>query len=409
MSIWYPYTQHETMSDPLAVAHASGALLTLSDGRTLIDGIASWWCVIHGYNHPRLNNAIQAQLEQFSHSMLGGLTHAPAITLADKLVAISPPDLEHVFFSDSGSVGVEVALKMAIQYWRNKGLPKKYRVITLQYAYHGDTIGAMSVSDPIESMHPLFSPLLSPQIVIPSPCHNSDLSLQTLHAQLKENAAHIAALIVEPLVQGAGGFKFYDPKFLTQAKKLCQDYEVLLIADEIATGFGRTGTWFACDQAEISPDIMIVGKGLTGGYLGHAATLATDEIFQAFSDPDPSKAFMHGPTFMGNALAMAVSLESIALLEEDPTFEKVKKIESICKDELDSFSHPLVTNTRVKGAIGVIEVTDATILDGIQAYAVARGVWLRPFGNVVYVMPPYIISEHQLRYSLEVIKSWFRK
>ncbi len=405
--IWHPYTQHKTAPNPLHVTHATGVTLHLKTGETLIDTISSWWSVIHGYNHPRLNNALKTQIDQLSHVMLGGLTHDPAEKLAQTLVQITPPGLNHVFFSDSGSVGVEVALKIALQFWKNQGLSTKSQFIALQFAYHGDTTGAMSVSDPIDSMHHLFADSLPQHHFIPSPTLSLDHSLTALETRLKSHHHQTAALIVEPLVQGAGGLKFYDPEFLVQARQLCTHYNVLLIADEIATGFGRTGTRFAVNQAQLTPDIMILGKGLTGGYLGHAATLTTTQIFDAFYSDDPQKAFMHGPTFMGNPLACAVANESIAIFQDENYIEKIHHIETQLQDSLTQLQHPTIKETRVKGAIGVIEL-HTPVDPKFQVFAQKQGIWNRPFGNVIYVMPAYIITTQELNQTTTMLKAWFQ-
>jgi adenosylmethionine-8-amino-7-oxononanoate aminotransferase len=405
-SLWYPYAQHKTMTLPYEVIHAQGVRLKLKDPHiTCVDAVSSWWSVIHGYNHPVLNEALSMQLRSFSHVMLGGLTHKPAQDLANTLVSITPNGLNHVFFSDSGSVGVEVALKMALQFWKNKGQAQKSTFISLQNAYHGDTFGAMSVCDPQDSMHHLFSDYVKKNKIITSPAFNIEKSLEELTTLLRTESHAIAGLIVEPLLQGAGGLYFYPPLFLSEAKKLCEQYQVLFICDEIATGFGRTGTLFACEQAAICPDIMILGKALTAGYIGHAATLATTPVFDAFYDDDPEKALMHGPTFMGNALACAVANASISLFFEEDYLQKIAKIEHILKEELLAFSHLSVKETRVLGGVGVIEVKDRQTLAGLSRFAVDHGVWIRPFGHVVYVMPPYIIEEADLRHICTVIKN----
>lgn len=417
MSLWYPYAQMRTMAPPLQVDSASGAVLHLSDGRELVDAISSWWCVIHGYNHPVINAAIAEQLKHMSHVMLGGLTHEPARKLADKLMAITPDGLNHVFFGDSGSVGVEIALKMAIQYHKNLGLPgtkNKTQILALEKAYHGDTIGAMSVCDPIEGMHSLFSGLLPQQRFLPAPIGGFDAddtvtqhNLKLLKAMLDEHADSIAGFIVEPLMQAAGGFNFYSPTYLNEAKKLCDQHNVLMIFDEVATGFGRTGSLFAADQTDITPDIMVLGKGLTAGYAGHSAVLATDRIYEAFLSKDESKSFMHGPTFMGNPMACAIALTGIDLFERENRMGRIGEIQTILKDRILPIAGDAVKDTRVLGATGVVEVHDAASLKGIQSYAADRGVWLRPFGTYAYTMPPYIISDEQLHRICDVLQAWF--
>jgi adenosylmethionine-8-amino-7-oxononanoate aminotransferase len=417
MSLWYPYAQMKTMSPPLEVASASGAVLTLADGRQLIDSISSWWCVIHGYNHPVINAAITEQLSKMSHVMLGGLTHEPARNLADKLVAITPQGLNHVFFGDSGSVGVEIALKMAIQYHKNLAIPgteNKTQILALEKAYHGDTIGAMSVCDPVEGMHSLFAGLLPQQRFLPAPIggfaaseQDTKHNLALLSQMLEQHADSIAAFIVEPLMQAAGGFNFYSPDYLRQARKLCDAHNVLMIFDEVATGFGRTGSLFAADQIGITPDIMVLGKGLTAGYSGHSATLATDRVYQAFLSDDPAKSFMHGPTFMGNPMACKIAFTSIELFESENRLARIRQIESILKERILPIAGKAVKDTRVLGATGVVEVHDKASLTGIQQFAADRGVWLRPFDCYAYTMPPYVISDDQLHKICDVLQAWF--
>ncbi|MDR1812414.1 MAG: adenosylmethionine--8-amino-7-oxononanoate transaminase, partial [Candidatus Fibromonas sp.] len=377
---------------------AKGVKLHLQDGRELIDAISSWWCVIHGYNHPKINAALKEQLENFSHVMLGGLTHEPVENLAKKLAEIT--GLEHIFFADSGSVGVEVAMKMAVQFWKNQGVKGKHKFACLLKGYHGDTSGAMSIGDPEEGMHHLFKGYLPEQFFI-------ETSLQEMEKLFVEHSGKIAAFACEPLLQGAGGFNFYPPEFLKGARALCDKYDVLLIADEVATGFGRTGTMFACEQANIKPDIMVLGKGLTAGYLGLSATLATDRIYNSFLGNTYEKAFMHGPTFMGNALACSVALASLKVFEEENYLQKITRIREILEEELLGFAAKGVKETRVFGACGVIETETEDAHRGIQEFAAARGVWLRPFLKVVYTMPPYIISEKELRKVCGVMKEFF--
>ncbi|MFG0249708.1 MAG: adenosylmethionine--8-amino-7-oxononanoate transaminase [Phycisphaeraceae bacterium JB051] len=417
MSLWYPYAQMKTMSPPLEVASASGAVLTLADGRQLIDAISSWWCVIHGYNHPVINAAITEQMSQMSHVMLGGLTHEPARKLADKLVAITPEGLNHVFFGDSGSVGVEIAIKMAIQYHKNQHTLEshaKTQVIALEKAYHGDTIGAMSVCDPVEGMHSLFAGLLPQQIFLPAPigginaiAQDTQQNLMLLADMLSKYSKTTAAFIVEPLMQAAGGFNFYSPDYLREARKLCDAHNVLMIFDEVATGFGRTGSLFAADQTGITPDIMVLGKGLTAGYSGHSATLATDRVYEAFLSDDPAKSFMHGPTFMGNPMACKIALTSIELFEAENRLASIGQIEAILKKRIRSITGKAVKDTRVLGATGVVEVNDKASLKGIQDFAADRGVWLRPFETYAYTMPPYVISDDQLHKICDVLEAWF--
>jgi len=389
-----------------AVLSANGVYLTLEDGRQLIDGMSSWWCAIHGYNVPELNDAIKQQLDSMAHVMFGGLTHAPAISLCKKLVEITPAKLETVFLCDSGSVSVEVAMKMAIQYWQaqqhsNKPHTNKQKFISLRNGYHGDTLGAMSVCDPVTGMHTLFSDVLAKNFFIPSPecafgqpCQAKDLF--DLKTTLEQHNESIAALILEPVVQGAGGMKFYSADYLKQAKTLCEEYNVLLIADEIATGFGRSGKLFACEHANISPDIMCLGKSLTGGYMTLAATLCTKEISNVISN-NPPHVFMHGPTFMANPLACSVALENIRLLQTSPWQKNIKNIEK----QLISGLQPCkklaaVNDVRVLGAIGVVELKQPVDMQKIQQAFVDAGVWIRPFGKLIYLMPAYIIQENEL-------------
>jgi len=416
-TLWFPYAQMQGLEIQNQVAHAEGVRLHLRDGRTLIDAIASWWCVIHGYNHPELNAALRAQADDFAHVMLGGLTHAPAQRLANRLVALTPPGLSHVFFADSGSVGVEVAMKMAVQYWKNLGVQGKHVFLSLRHGYHGDTTGVMSLGDPDEGMHHLFAGYLPKQHFVSPPegmgggrgeiRRSVDEALSELAAALRDHAHEVAALACEPLLQGAGGFNFYPPAYLAEARRLCDDHNVLLICDEVATGFGRTGTLFACDQAGITPDIMVLGKGLSAGYLGLSATLATDRVFNAFLGDDPTKAFMHGPTFMGNALACAVALASIQIFERDKYLDKIRRIEEILREELLGLRADAIRETRVFGACGVIEVRDPSAWRGIQDFAGQRGVWLRPFDKVVYTMPAYVIDEASLRQVCRTMSAWF--
>jgi adenosylmethionine---8-amino-7-oxononanoate aminotransferase len=415
-SIWYPYTQMKDVENQYEVSSADGVYLALNDGKKVIDAISSWWCVIYGYKNREINQAIEKQLNSMAHVMLGGLTHEPVKKLAKKLVEITPDGLNHVFFSDSGSTGVEVALKMAIQYQRNLGRKKKYRFLALKKAYHGDTCGVMSVGDPDDGMHSIFSGILPKQLFINSPkmgfvpnMVKMKEDLSDLEQILKSNHQDLAAFIVEPLMQAAGGFNFYAPEYLKKAKELCDQYHVLMIFDEVATGFGRTGTMFAADRVGICPDIMVLGKGLTGGYIGHAATLATTKIFESFYSDDKSKAFMHGPTFMGNPLACAAALKSIEIFRRDKYLEKIKKIEELLKRELFKIQSDKIEDIRVLGATGVIEVKDKDCLDGVQEFAISQGVWLRPFEKYLYTMPAYIIKEQELAKITQVMMDFFKE
>lgn len=400
--IWHPYTSMNHPSPVFMVEDAQGVYLQLSGGRRLIDGMASWWSVIHGYKHPRLNAAAHRQLETFSHVMFGGLTHQPAIELARRLVDITPTGLERVFFSDSGSVSVEVAIKMALQYQHSLGRPQKNRLMSLRRGYHGDTFAAMSVCDPVTGMHQLFKGSLTEQIFLPAPTSAwqdeiSSSDLEALETTFKTHHQRVAALILEPIVQGAGGMRFYSAEYLRHARRLCDQYEVLLIADEIATGFGRTGALFACDHAQLSPDILCLGKALTGGYLTLAATLTHSHIAEVISSSGAG-CFMHGPTFMANPLACAIACESIDLLLENDWQRTIFKIEAILIQAFQpAMSMTQVADVRCLGGIGVIELHQAVDLHQIQAWFVDAGVWVRPFGKLIYIMPPYIINEAELK------------
>ena len=384
-----------------AVKSAQGVHLTLEDGRQLVDGMSSWWCAIHGYNVPALNHAIKQQLDSMAHVMFGGLTHAPAVNLCKKLVEITPEKLETVFLADSGSVSVEIAMKMAVQYWQARQRPHKQKFISLRSGYHGDTLGAMSVCDPVTGMHTLFRDMLAKNFFVPSPgCDFGEPclpeQLYDLSRILDSHHDSIAALILEPVVQGAGGMKFYSADYLARAKTLCEKQDVLLIADEIATGFGRSGKLFACEHAGISPDIMCVGKSLTGGYMTLAATLCTREISDLISD-NPPGVFMHGPTFMGNPLACSVALESIRLLLASDWQSKIERIENWLTEGLAPCRQiDDVADVRVLGAIGVVELKNRVNMLTIQQAFVDAGVWIRPFGNLIYLMPPYIIEQPEL-------------
>lgn len=399
--VWHPYAALPPEVEPLVVVAASGASLELADGRQMIDGMSSWWAAIHGYRHPILDAAVQAQLESMSHVMLGGLTHAGAVELAERLIGITPTGLDHVFFCDSGSVSVEVAMKMAIQYWQGRGRPERARLLTVRSGYHGDTFGAMSVCDPETGMHSMFTGLLAEQIFAPSPSPEfggalTDADLSPLLTLLDRHLDQIAAVILEPVVQGAGGMRFYSPDYLAAVARLCSERGILLIADEIATGFGRTGTLFGCDHAAVSPDILCLGKALTGGYMSMAATLCSAEVAAGVGD-SPAGALMHGPTFMANPLAAAVSIASIDLLLGQPWAQTVAGIADRLTIGLGGLeaSEP-VADVRVRGAIGVVEMKEPLDPQRGQRVLSEGGVWLRPFGKLLYTMPPYVSSDAQV-------------
>jgi len=398
--ILHPYAPSTPLADMQLVVRASGVKLELEDGRKIIDGMSSWWSVIHGYNVPELNAAASEQLSKMSHVMFGGLTHEPAIKLAQTLLEITDKSLEHIFFSDSGSVSVEVALKMAYQYWNSQGNSTKTKILSFSKGYHGDTFGAMSVCDPVTGMHSAFEGVLHKNIFCEAPQCMFDEEwdekyIEDFKLKLSENHKSIAAVILEPIVQGAGGMRIYSPLLLKRVRELCDEYNVLLIIDEIATGFGRTGKLFAYEYANIAPDILCVGKALTGGYMSLAATLTSKKVMQGIETN--KNVLMHGPTFMANPLACAVANASLELLLNSPWQERVKSIESQLREELaECESLEIVKEVRVLGAIGVVELTKEVDLSFMTPAFIQEGVWVRPFLNLVYIMPPFVISQDEL-------------
>ena len=398
--IWYPYEQMKTMKAPYKIIDANGVYIYTEENQ-MIDSVSSWWSVIHGYKHPELTKALTMQAEKFSHIMLGGLTHKPVQMLSEKLQSWLPGDLDYCFFSDSGSVAVEVSLKIALQYFMNKGETQRTAVLALEHAYHGDTFKAMEVGDD-EDYHFVLKAYGKSKNVIHIPTE-----IKALEDAFEKHHDRFNSFIVEPLLQGAGGMRMYDISFLEKARELCDKYGVLLIFDEVATGFGRTGNRFVADR--VLPDILVLGKALTGGYVGHAVTVANHKVYNGFYDDNPTHALMHGPTFMGNALACSVALKSIELFERDDYISKIRRIEEITKREIGSFSHPAIKQIRIMGGCVCVEVYDAAVLDGYQQFAYKQGVFSRPFLNYLYAMVPYIITEEQLVRVQKKKKKWFEK
>ncbi|OUJ01020.1 adenosylmethionine--8-amino-7-oxononanoate transaminase [Acetobacter cibinongensis] len=394
--IWLPYAQMKTASAPLAAVKTYGTTLELADGRTLTDGVAAWWTACHGYNHPHIRKAVETQLATMPHIMFGGTVHEPALRLASRLSALLPGDLERVFFTDSGSVSVEVAMKMAIQYRLNKGQTKRTKMLAFKGGYHGDTLATMAVCDPEEGMHHLYGQALAKHIIAPLP--QDEASTAEFYRLLKHHAHEITAILTEPLVQGAGGMLFHTPEVLRTLRKAADEHDMLLILDEIFTGFGRTGTLFACEQAGIVPDIITLSKALTGGTMALAATVARRHVFEAFLSDNPEHALMHGPTFMANPLACACANASLDLFEQEPRLEQVQRIQAVLAETLEPCrALPGVKDVRTLGAIGVVELEKIANPDALRQRFIAQGVWIRPFRSIVYLTPAFTITEQDLR------------
>ena len=404
--VWLPYAQMKTAALPLPVAASEGARLTLSDGRVLIDGIASWWTACHGYNHPHIAQAVREQLSRMPHVMFGGLAHEPAYRLATRLAALLPGDLERVFFTESGSVSVEVAMKMAVQYWMNRGHQRRTKILSFRGGYHGDTFATMAVCDPEEGMHAKFAGVFAPQIIGDLP--RGEAELANLRALVEAHAHELAAILVEPRVQGAGGMVFHGDEVLRALRRLADDFGLLLIFDEIFTGFGRTGAMFACADSGVTPDIVTLSKALTGGTSPLAATVARRHVFEAFWSDDPDKALMHGPTFMGHALACAAANASLDLFESEPRMAEVARIAARLEEGLAPCrALPGVRDVRVMGAIGVVELEAPP--KGLSAAFIEKGVWIRPFRNIVYLTPAFVIADAELDQLTRAVVDVLRK
>ena len=415
--LWLPYTQMQTEISPLIATETKGVKIRIQDGRWLIDGVSSWWTACHGYNHPHILSAVKEQLEIMPHVMFGGLVHTPALKLSKRLSAILPgagtnEELSHIFFADSGSVAVEIALKMAVQYWHNKGETNRRRFITFRNSYHGDTLGAMSVCDPEESMHTVFKTILLEQISSEIP--KTEAQFANFEKLVSEQKNKIAGLIIEPLVQAAGGMKFHEPEVLSRLRRICSHHNLLFIADEIATGFGRTGVMFACEKARITPDIICIGKALTGGAISMAAVGANSSVFEAFLSEDESWSFMHGPTYMANPLASAAANASLDLFKDGTRLKQVSKIEEQLTEQLAPCRKISgIIDVRVKGAIGVVQMETSDDIQWLRQKFIEEGVWIRPFNDIVYLMPPFIINYEELSTLsssvIKVLRKWSKK
>ena len=399
---WLPYRQMQTAPESMMVVRTEGVRIHLADGRILLDGIGSWWTACHGYNHPHIRQAVQKQLESMPHIMLGGMVHEPVVRLTDRLTRLLPGELNHVFYSESGSVSIEIAMKMALQYWMNRGVNGRTRFLSFRDGYHGDTFAAMSICDPVDGMHRLFKDVLADQIIIDLP--RDSQSLRNFEEKISAHADELAGVILEPLVQAAAGMKFHEPEVLSAISGIVHRYDLLLILDEIATGFGRTGTLFACEQAAIEPDIVTLSKALTGGTMPLAATVATGNIYEAFLSDEYEKALMHGPTFCGNPLACAAANASLDLFETEPRLAQVTMMESqleaglsVCRD------YSVVADVRVKGAIGVVQLLHRPDINRLREQFISQGVWVRPFGDVIYLMPALNINSDDLQQLIDAV------